>query len=154
MQLSSKTVKPGTLIPALQLHRSYTPLHSYIQLSYPMNKELEAYGRQLCAISYAGESKVYEGGSISNGRFHFKTRSFGLYSLAVDSVKPRVRIERLGRHFRFRVSDNLSGIKSYKTLVDGKWVLMEYEPKLNLMFGSIPDSSRIRQTQFQHHCYR
>lgn len=33
-----------------------------------------------------------------------------------------------------KISDNLSGIKSFRATVDGKWILMEYEPKKELLF--------------------
>lgn len=29
----------------------------------------------------------------------------------------------------FRISDNLSGIKTFNAMINGQWVLMEYEPK-------------------------
>jgi hypothetical protein len=35
-----------------------------------------------------------------------------------------------GSEIRFTISDNLSGIVSYKGFLDGKWILMEYDPKM------------------------
>lgn len=139
LKLRNKQRRAGALVPSLQLHYPYTPLHSHIKISVALDKDLLKYGKQLCAISYGGDRKVYEGGSISNNRLHFKTRSFGEYSLAVDSVAPRIVLERLSRNLRFRISDNLSGIKSYQVSIDDQWILMEYEPKLSLLFGTVPD---------------
>lgn len=34
-----------------------------------------------------------------------------------------------GKEMKFRISDDLSGIKSYKGYVDGQWVLFEYDAK-------------------------
>jgi hypothetical protein len=45
---------------------------------------------------------------------------------------------------RFRVTDDLSGIKSYTGYIDGKWVLFEYDPKSDLIFYEI-DRNRIEE---------
>ena len=29
----------------------------------------------------------------------------------------------------FKISDNLSGINSFKGMIDGQWILMEFDPK-------------------------
>lgn len=34
---------------------------------------------------------------------------------------------------RVSISDNLSGIKSYRGTLNGKWILMDYDPKNNLL---------------------
>ena len=34
---------------------------------------------------------------------------------------------------RFRTADNLSGVRSYRMEVNGKWVLLEYDPKNELL---------------------
>jgi hypothetical protein len=54
-------------------------------------------------------------------------------SLVYPLAGPEARLEK-GKQIRLHVSDNLSGVKSYRALLDGKWVLMEYEPKQNLLF--------------------
>ena len=130
--------RPAMLSNSIQLHYGYTPLHSYINVSVRPSKEALAYGSKLCAVSFSGNQKVYEGGTLSNGVLNFNTRSFGEYALYYDSTPPRIRVERLSREFMFRVSDNLSGIKSYNASIDDKWILMEYEPKTSAMFGEIP----------------
>lgn len=139
LKFKDQIQRPGTLSPSLQIHYGYTPLHSHIQVSCELSKEQMAYGQKLCAVSYKDGNKVYEGGGISNGRLHFKTRSFGEYTLAVDSTPPRIKPETVSRNLRFRISDDLSGIKSYILSVDDKWVLLNYEPKLNLLFGKMPE---------------
>jgi hypothetical protein len=34
---------------------------------------------------------------------------------------------------RISISDNLSGIKSYRGTLNGKWILMDYDPKNKLL---------------------
>jgi len=37
-------------------------------------------------------------------------------------------------------TDNLSGIRSYRATIDGKWVLMAYDFKKNLLFYTFDDT--------------
>lgn len=139
LKFRQKGQREKGLIPSMQIHYDYTPLHSYINMSVALTKEQLAYGDKLCAVSYKWGNMSYEGGHIVNGRLQFKTRNFGEFGLYYDNTPPRIRVESIGRRFSFRVSDNLSGIKSYTASVDDKWVLIEYEPKTSHMFGTIPD---------------
>lgn len=66
----------------------------------------------------------------------------GSYSLAIDSVPPVVRSLRMRDSVSFsgqseidyKVSDNLSGVKSYNAWIDSNWVLLQYEPKQRLLY--------------------
>lgn len=42
-------------------------------------------------------------------------------------------------HLRFRVSDKLSGIASYRVEVNGYWCLFSYDPKFRLLEGSLQE---------------
>ena len=149
LKLRDKSKRAGLLSQSLQMHYNYTPLHSYISVRYGLSKAQLAYGNKLCAVSFSGDHKVYEGGTINGNFLNFKTRSFGEYAIYIDTIPPRIRTESIGRKFRFRVSDNLSGIKSYTASIDDKWILMQYEPKLNLMWGEIPAWIKEGKHQFK-----
>jgi hypothetical protein len=44
------------------------------------------------------------------------------------------------------ISDNLSGIKTYRAEIDGKWVLMDYDgktAKLTHVFNNLPSGNHI-----------
>lgn len=67
-----------------------------------------------------------------------RAREFGYFYVLLDTVKPKIVPANVKqnqlvtfRELKFTVSDNLSGIVSYKGLLDGKWILMEYDPKNN-----------------------
>ena len=53
-------------------------------------------------------------------------------------VPTKLTLKNLGRKFKFNARDNLSGIKTIICSVDDKWILAEYEPKTNTIFGEIP----------------
>ena len=140
LKLMDKATRSKMLSQSLQIHYDYTPLHSYIDVSYQLDKSLiNRYGDKLCAVSFKGKSVIYEGGSISGSKLQFRTRSFGEYAIYYDTTPPRITPRSLGRNLRFTISDNLSGVDRYILSIDDKWILMDYEPKYSSLFGRIPN---------------
>ena len=77
------------------------------------------------------------GGNFDDGWVRTKTRSFGSFHIAVDTVPPTIQPQNIspgkdmgatGR-INVKISDNLSGIQSFNGYIDDQWVLMEYDPK-------------------------
>lgn len=67
-----------------------------------------------------------------------RAREFGYFYVLLDTTPPRITALNAkqnqllqGNTIKFTITDNLSGIVSYKGLLDGKWILMEYDPKIN-----------------------
>jgi hypothetical protein len=130
--------KPKMLSKTLQMHYGYTPLHTYINVKYSVPAEWLAYGDKLCGVSFNGKRTYYEGGKLNGNQLSFKTRSLGEYAITFDDTSPVIKVLKFGRNFRFKVTDNLSGVKTIKCSIDGKWILAEYEPKLSRVWGEIP----------------
>jgi hypothetical protein len=88
-----------------------------------------------------------KGGTYSSGWVVTQTRSFGTFTIAIDTIPPRIKSPGLPKGQRlsalkelsFTISDNLSGIKSYRVTVDGKWILFGYEPKTRSLFCKTSD---------------
>lgn len=136
-KLKEKPPKPAMLSKTLQMHYGYTPLHTYIYITYTVPPEWLKYGDKLCAVSFDGR-RNYEGGVLTGDKLTFKTRSLGEYAIAVDDDPPVIRPITFGVNYKFRVTDNLSEVKQIICSLDGKWILAEYEPKTNLVWGEIP----------------
>ena len=136
-KLKENPTKPEMLSKTLQMHYGYTPLHTYIYVTYTVPPEWLKYGNKLCAVSFDGR-RYYEGGVLKGNKLVFKTRSLGEYAIAVDNEAPTIKPITFGSNFKFRVKDNLSEVKQIICSLDGKWILAEYEPKTNLVWGEIP----------------
>lgn len=63
-----------------------------------------------------------------------------MYYLTLDTVPPKITALSLKQFLSFRINDLTSDIKAYNCYVDGNWVLLEYEPKANKIFGNLPKS--------------
>lgn len=123
---------------AYRIHNEHTPLHSYMTVSFELDSLDPATRKAALICSKTENGRVYaEGGNWAGNRISVKTRSFGTYYVTTDSVPPRIVPINIsqGRNMKWRsaiivsVTDNLSGIKTYRGTIDKKWVLMEYDPK-------------------------
>jgi len=137
-KMSIKPKKEKMLSKTLQMHYGYTPLHTYINIEYSVPAEWLKYGDKLCGVSFDGRRTYYEAGSLSGNILSFRTRSLGDYAITYDNVPPVVKTISFGKKYRFRVTDNLSGVSSLTCSIDDKWILAEYEPKTGAVWGEIP----------------
>ena len=88
-----------------------------------------------------GRSWYPEGGTWKGDNLTVKSRSFGGYAIAVDTTAPKIVPINIYQNSDMRnkwsisvkINDNLSGINYYRGTVDGKWILMEYDAKNDLL---------------------
>jgi murein DD-endopeptidase MepM/ murein hydrolase activator NlpD len=142
-----KTIPAGALSPAYTVMDEYTPLQTNIKLSFRVS-DSAAQKASLAGDRFVVVSAGKNGKHAVSGEYKWndkwltvKTNEFGTYYILPDKTPPvltlnktvagTVRTVGKGDHLRFTVNDDLSGIYSYRATIDDKWVLMEYEPKLN-----------------------
>jgi len=101
-------------------------------------------------VSLNGGARVSEGGEWdpSFGGVKTQTKTFGSFSLAIDTIPPVLspinafanKKITVAKWLRFRMYDSLSGIKSYRGTIDGKWILMQCDAKSNLLYYTFDSS--------------
>jgi hypothetical protein len=90
------------------------------------------------------------GGVFANGYITADIMSFGNYTVGIDTVPPVINgngflkeYDLTGRKdIRIRITDDLSGIRSYTGIIDGNWALFEFDAKNNILIYKF-DESRI-----------
>ncbi len=113
-------------------------------LNYPIKSKTTVY-----AINKSGKTS-YVGGQWKGDKLQFKTRNWGTYTILADTVKPQIKAARINAEsIAFVIKDPMSGIDSYRLEIDGKWVLMNYDYKRNLLWSekldpSIPFKGNLR----------
>jgi hypothetical protein len=130
-----------------RLHHNNVPLHKNITLKMKPNQELsEALKSKALIVSLDSKNNAWAiGGSWENDYLVTKTREFGTYTMMIDSTPPRIkpltsiksRILGNGSQIVFRISDDLSGIKSIEGMVGDSWVLLAYNPKKSKIIYTI-----------------
>jgi len=138
----------NTISPLYQIHDHYTPLHRYINVAIKMpDIDPRLKSKALIVSTIDGKSFYPEGGKWNGDNLGVKTRSFGGYAVAIDSISPKIKpiniypgVNMSGKWtISLKITDNLSGIASYRATVDNKWILMEYDAKKDLLFYSFDE---------------
>lgn len=142
-RFSSTRTNNGYFSPVYSIHNSLTPIHKPATLSIKPDSIPRAGVTKLliAAVDEAGRF-TYAGGTFSNGRITAEITRLGNYTVSIDTIPPVISPNGLSqdadmslfKEIRIRITDNLSGIKSYTGLIDGKWALFEYDAKNNLIF--------------------
>ncbi|MCG9972038.1 M23 family metallopeptidase [Christiangramia crocea] len=126
----------------IELHRDEIPLHSNMTIGFDMNRYPKEDWEKLF-IARLGDygrpnySTTYKKGS----RFTTGTRTFGKYTLVADINPPKISPVNFydgqwisnNETLKVKITDDLSGIDSYRATVNGKFILMEYEYKNNTL---------------------
>jgi hypothetical protein len=91
-----------------------------------------------------GRNYSYEGGKWNNGTFNFTTREFGHFTILTDTIPPTIRfIYANNQAVRFKIDDRLSGIESFEATINGKWLLMNYDAKNDVIMSERKSKDEI-----------
>ncbi len=117
-----------------QLHDASIPLHDYCPLAIGVRNDIIEDHSKYYVASVVDDKLRYVGGTYDAGWMKASIRELGTYTIAVDTIPPKVepinrnRWER-SKEIVFRLSDKQSGIRSYKGKVDGKYVLFTFNTR-------------------------
>tara|TARA_R110000868_G_scaffold119741_3_gene317688 strand:+ start:820 stop:2511 length:1692 start_codon:yes stop_codon:yes gene_type:complete len=122
----------------VKIHDSSVPAQLNFTITFDTSKYSEDDLKQLFigrldSDLSASYYSTYKRGST----FSTRTRDLGTYALVKDSIAPKVRAKNFKekqwlsnyKYLSIEISDDLSGINTYSATLNGKWILMEYEPK-------------------------
>ena len=92
-------------------------------------------------VNKSGGGNISCGGNFENGFVWGKTKSLGTFGISIDTTSPVLKPLNLSNnkimsketYIKFLLSDNLSGVTTYKGYIDGKWVLFEFDAKSSLL---------------------
>lgn len=127
-----------------QIHNRFTPLHIGFDLWIKADNLPENLRSKALIVTSNGSS---QGGSFDNGYVKATPKNFGSFYIATDTIAPRIfpvnisegkSMAGLSKIF-FKISDNLSGIKSFNGYIDGKWALMEFDTKTATLWHSFDE---------------
>ena len=124
------------------VHNKLTPLQRSCSLSIkPVTVPAGKESKMLIIMLKDDGSRVPLSGKMADGFINTETTSFGMFYVGIDTVSPEISANGLfpgadlssKNGIRIRITDNLSGIKSYEPVIDGKWALFEYDQKYSLL---------------------
>jgi hypothetical protein len=129
----------------------FTPVHKAYSLSIkptyiPAGKE-----SKMLLVQFGDDQKKSGVNSVwAGGYLSADVLSFGRFYVGMDTIAPAISANGLvsgsnlmgKKDIRIKITDELSGIKSYEALIDGKWALFEYDQKNDMLIYKF-DEKRI-----------
>jgi len=140
---SSDTTGLHTLCPIYHVMNKYIPLDgSYTLKLKPSATLADSIMRHAIVVEIDGRHLSSLGGLWDNGYLTVHAKTFGDYSIMFDNTRPIIKPfniypnKDMGKEeaIKFEMSDDLSGIASYNAYVDDKWILLEFNPKKDMLY--------------------
>lgn len=137
-----------------QVHNPYTPLHKSFSISIKSDTLINKNTLMLAYISNDGSFRS-AGGEYVKGWVTGRVSQLGNYAIAADSIAPEIRLMNTDKNgickdssrLIIRVTDNFSGIASYKVMINGKWVLAEFDAKNDMLIYEFDTNTIFNEKQ-------
>ncbi len=143
----------NSFAPLHEFHDDYTPVQEYFILrlksvGIPKGKEDKA-----LVVEMSKNKKVAyaKGGAYKDGWVETEVRSFGDYTIKLDTVAPVITPVNIydGKNMggqesiQFKIADNLSGVDDYDIYIDGEWKLSFYNVRKGTLTLPFDDYNQI-----------
>jgi hypothetical protein len=133
------------------VHNKFTPVNKAYTLSILPRSVPEGRESKMLIVQLDDDNKkIATNSRWSDEYLTADLLSFGRFFVGIDTVAPYITANGFvsganlaGRkEIRIKIKDDLSGIKSYEPLIDGKWALFEYDQKNDVLIYHF-DETRI-----------
>jgi hypothetical protein len=116
-----------------QVHTADVPLHTYISFSIKPETAIPfSLNNKMAMIQEDGKARAGKAATLNNGWYTASFRSFGVYSLAIDTSAPMIKpLAKNGiilgskKEIAFLVTDSLSSVRKFSGSVNGQWLCFE-----------------------------
>ena len=137
-----------------QIQNQLTPLHTGFEIWIKADSSLNKFKTKAVIVNTA---RVSHGGEFENGWVKAQPKKFGSFFIAIDTVPPKIIPINIANEknmkgvskISLKISDNLSGIKSFNGYIDGKWILMEFDAKSSNLWHSFDELTQPGKHSFE-----
>ncbi|WP_158276109.1 M23 family metallopeptidase [Brumimicrobium oceani] len=91
-------------------------------------------------------TKYAEGGIVKDGWITARIKSFGNFSVEIDTIAPVIKARNFSNHTKvgnkrlsWSISEKGSGLTDYDIYIDNEWQLLKYEPKSIQFYFDVPE---------------
>lgn len=127
----------------LKLHKDIIPLQKNYSIYYDISNYKEEDKDKLFIAQLRGyyQKPNFINTTRKGDSLIGRSNTLGTYTLETDNSKPKITPVNFSNgkwmskenQLTVKISDDLSGISSYRATINGKWILMEYEYKTDLL---------------------
>lgn len=127
-----------------------TPLHKSMTIGFDVSEfSDEDKSKMYIAKIFPWGSYYYSNTKKKKDRFVTYTKEFGTYGLKSDLKKPTIKPVNFTdgkwmsnyRYLKLKIDDDETGIDAYRTTVNGKFILMEYDYKTKTLTHDFNDNA-------------
>ena len=130
--------KPGAYSITHRIHNKFTPVHDGYDLWIKPDVNLGRLADKAVIVNAATGSI---GGDWDGSYVKATAKTFGDYYIKIDTIPPVIIPVNIHdginmasvKAIRLKMSDNLSGVKSFAGKIDGRWVLVEQNFKTRIL---------------------
>ncbi|GHC64014.1 M23 family metallopeptidase [Ulvibacter litoralis] len=132
----------------IHLHEDTIPIHKNITLSIDVSnyKGPDKDKLYLGRLNYKGDP-YYNSTYRKGDKLSARTRTFGTYTLVLDTTPPTIKPVNFAANkwitknktLKIKIDDDLSGINTYRATINGKFILMEYNYKTDVLTYDFDD---------------
>lgn len=135
----------------ITLHDDSIPLRENFSITYDITNFKNQDSDKLYIARLVGWKKQYTIYSQTYRKENTLTtyaKTLGTYALTLDTVNPTIKPINFAegkwlskyRFLKLKIEDEGSGISNYRATINGKWILMEYDYKTNLLVYDFNDA--------------
>lgn len=150
----------GKTYTIYQLHNNKVPVQNNLSLSILPDKKLTMKAKpEKFYIAYSSNRKnfSYAGGKMDDQRIKGSIRNLGYYTVLADTIAPVIKPVNLGKDkagkttqtVKIKITDQASGVGTYRATLNKKWILMEYDSKNSLLFYEIDNHLKAGNNTFE-----
>lgn len=135
-----------------QIHKPTIPLDKNYTLTFDVSKYSEKEKSQLYIANISNQKfPSYQNTIKKEDIFYTTTKTLSSYTLLTDNKNPTIQLSNFKNdqwitnlnEIIVKISDNGTGIKSYRATLDGEWILMEYDLRLKQIVYQFKDRKLI-----------
>ncbi len=156
LQFESRQDK-AFLSDVIRLGENTIPVHKAIDLSIKVQPGQIAPSKMLIARLEKGKKPQFAGNVLKDGYVTASIRTLGEYALMADTLAPTIKPLNFNsgttigslQQIRIAIQDDFSGIATYQALLNGRWLLMEYDAKNNLLMYEFDERLQKGMNSFE-----
>ncbi|MFC4740605.1 M23 family metallopeptidase [Flavobacterium ponti] len=136
----------------LYLHEDEIPVKNSFSLSFDISKLSDELKKKSFIAYLDGKDIDYVKSYVKGDKITAKVKKLGNYKVVQDTIAPRIYAVDFSEGktidtyttITAKISDNLSGIDSYKAYLNGNWILMEYDYKTKKLVHTLSDNIYVK----------
>ncbi len=143
--------------PIYKIHFSGKAIHKYCELSIRPVGLPDDMADKALIVKIDEDNIIAAGGKFDGKWMKTRIRSFGNYTIAIDSTPPQItpinvyhRKNISGQKtIKIKIEDELSGIKNIEARLNDRWVLMDWDPKNDRLTYFIDERMKSGENRFE-----